>query len=142
MGVLRIVYGGGFASECTCLCLPLHLGVCVCVLSWVAEHTSTRNCIHLEAKCQELQDLKVPRDPGKLSIPPCTCVLCIGADQCVGGGVCGEDRSRLSKKDLCSGLGAPAHCLASGWVLMSKIRTSMMALEVRKETTFFYKQGS
>ena len=116
--------------------------VCVCVLSWVAEHTGTRNCIHLEAECQELQDLKVPRDPGKLSIPPRTCVLCTGADQCVGGCVCREDRSRLSKKDLCSGLGAPAHCLASGWVLLSKIRTSMIALEVRKETRFFYKQGN
>lgn len=31
MGVLRIVYGRDFASECTCLCLPLHLGVCACV---------------------------------------------------------------------------------------------------------------
>ena len=56
--------------------------------------------------------------------------------------MCREDRSRLSKKDLCSGLGAPAHCLASGWVLLSKIRTSMIALEVRKETRFFYKQGN
>ena len=116
MGVLRIVYGGGFASERMCLCLPLHL--CVCVLSWVAEHSGTCSCIHVEAECQESQDLKVPRDPGNLSIPPHTCVLSIGADQCVGAYVWREDRSRLSNKDLCSDLGAPSHCLASGWVLV------------------------
>lgn len=75
----------GFAPECTCLCLRLH--VCVCVLAWVAEHAATSSCIHLGGGCQELQDLKVLRDPRALSIPPRARVFSIGADVCGGARV-------------------------------------------------------